>query len=228
MDNLINLLPKFYTDNESMKKIQDILTTEIENLRNNLDKINNEMFIISCEKLISRYEKVFDIETDISLDIQSRIDRVKAKLTTLPVFNKETIKNIFSEFEVEVTENIDDYSFTINLISEVGFKEMNYLYKDVDELKPAHLKLNYKNVSKNKGFINLNSFSIFSEIVSILPYTVENIDLKTNLTFGTGIISSEEIILKPKIIENMQLKTNVDIGFVNTSSEIINLNPKEE
>lgn len=198
MDNLINLLPGYYSDNESMKKIQDILTDAVENLRNNLDKTNNEMFITSCENLISRYEKVFDIETDISLDIQSRIDRVKAKLVTLPVFNKETIKNIFSEFEVEVTENIDDYSFTINLISEVGFKEMDYLYKDVDDLKPAHLKLNYKNTSKNKGFINLNSFSVFSESVSILPYRVENIDTKTEISIGFGVISSESINLNPK------------------------------
>lgn len=198
MDNLINLLPGYYSDNESMKKIQDILTDAVENLRNNLDKTNNEMFITSCENLISRYEKVFDIETDISLDIQSRIDRVKAKLVTLPVFNKETIKNIFSEFEVEVTENIDDYSFTINLISEVGFKEMDYLYKDVDDLKPAHLKLNYKNTSKNKGFINLNSFSVFSESVSILPYRVENIDTKIEISIGFGVISSESINLNPK------------------------------
>ena len=198
MDNLINLLPGYYSDNESMKKIQDILTDAVENLRNNLDKTNNEMFITSCENLISRYEKVFDIETDISLDIQSRIDRVKDKLVTLPVFNKETIKNIFSEFEVEVTENIDDYSFTINLISEVGFKEMDYLYKDVDDLKPAHLKLNYKNTSKNKGFINLNSFSVFSESVSILPYRVENIDTKTEISIGFGVISSESINLNPK------------------------------
>lgn len=198
MNNLINLLPKYYTDNEEMKKIQDILTIAVENLRNNLDRTNNEMFITSCEKLISRYEKVFDIETDITLDLQSRIDRVKAKLVTLPVFNKETIKNIFSEFEVEVIENIDDYSFTINLISEVGFKEMDYLYKDVDELKPAHLKLNYKNTSKNKGFINLNSFSIFSETVSILPYSVENIDTKAEISIGLGLVSSESINLNPK------------------------------
>lgn len=194
----MDLLPKYYLDNKFMESIQKVLTLNIDTLRTDLEKVNDELFIIRAEKLLTRYEKAFKIETDINLDIDSRINRIKAKLVALPVFNKETIKNIFSNFDVEVIEDNSNYSFKINLISENGFKEMGYLYKEVEELKPAHLNLSYINTSRTKEFININSFSIYAETISVLPFSVKSIESNCELNIGTSLISGESIEIKPK------------------------------
>ncbi|WP_462351024.1 putative phage tail protein [Fusobacterium varium] len=101
-------------------------------------------FIVdSTEETISRWEKFMKLKPMENYTLKDRIERViytiQAKGIFTPSFLKEQAK-IFTNGEIDITENFNEYHFIISFTSVIGippnidnFKEM------VDLNKPAHL-----------------------------------------------------------------------------------------
>ncbi|MDH6459653.1 hypothetical protein M2102_003315 [Fusobacterium sp. PH5-7] len=112
--------------------------------RKDISQYNTYTFIIdSTEETISRWEKFMELKAVSNYSLQDRIERViytlQAKGIFTPSFLKEQAK-IFTNGEIEVIENFNDYHFIISFTSVIGIPpNMDNFKEMVDLNKPAHL-----------------------------------------------------------------------------------------
>lgn len=101
-------------------------------------------FIVdSTEETISRWEKFMKLKPMENYTLQDRIERViytiQAKGMFTPSFLKEQAK-IFTNGEIDIIENFNDYHFIITFTSIIGIPPNMNNFKEMIELnKPAHL-----------------------------------------------------------------------------------------
>lgn len=112
--------------------------------RKDISQYNTYTFIIdSTEETISRWEKFMELKPVDNYSLQDRIERViytiQAKGIFTPSFLKEQAK-IFTNGEIEVIENFNEYHFIISFTSVIGIPpNMDNFKEMVDLNKPAHL-----------------------------------------------------------------------------------------
>lgn len=146
--DLMKLLPDIYEDNNTMKILQKNLSENINNLSKSLNETIDQGFISSATNLLSRYEKIYGLEVDISKSNDFRRERIKAKLRGQGTTTKELIKNVVSSFsngDVEVIEDSANYTFKIKFVGVKGIpSNMADLILTIEEIKPAHLSFSFE------------------------------------------------------------------------------------
>lgn len=112
--------------------------------KSDIGQYNTYAFIVdSTEETISRWEKFMKLKPMENYTLQDRIERViytiQAKGIFTPSFLKEQAK-IFTNGEIEVIENFNEYHFIISFTSVIGIPpNMDNFKEMVDLNKPAHL-----------------------------------------------------------------------------------------
>ena len=112
--------------------------------KSDIGKYNTYAFIVdSTEETISRWEKFMKLKPMENYTLQDRIERViytiQAKGIFTPSFLKEQAK-IFTNGEIDITENFNEYHFIISFTSVIGIPpNMDNFKEMVDLNKPAHL-----------------------------------------------------------------------------------------
>lgn len=130
--------------NSLMEDLFNSIEMQVDIGRKDISQYNTYTFIIdSTEETISRWEKFMELKPVDNYSLQDRIERViytiQAKGIFTPSFLKEQAK-IFTNGEIEVTENFNDYHFIITFTSIVGIPpNMDNFKEMVDLNKPAHL-----------------------------------------------------------------------------------------
>lgn len=167
--NLMNLLPPVYDTNDTMKELQDILTDKVKSLANNLNQTIDECFISTSTELLSRYEKVYGLKVDVSKSNTFRRERIIARAKGTGTVTKKMLEDVamsYSNGEVEVIENISDYSFVVKFVGTKGLPpNMADLKVTIEEIKPAHLALTFEYVYRTHSELSeythsqLNSYT---------------------------------------------------------------------
>lgn len=146
--DLMNLLPDYYKGNQTMEELQNILSADINNLVNDLDETIDQCFVNTTTSLLSRYEKIYGVEVDISKSNEFRRERIRAKIRGIGTVTKAMIKEVaasYSNGEVEVIEDNINYRFTIKFVGVLGIPgNMADLIVTIDEIKPAHLSYTFE------------------------------------------------------------------------------------
>lgn len=112
--------------------------------KSDIGKYNTYAFIVdSTEETIRRWEKFMKLKPMENYTLQDRIERViytiQAKGIFTPSFLKEQAK-IFTNGEIDITENFNEYHFIISFTSVIGIPpNMDNFKEMVDLNKPAHL-----------------------------------------------------------------------------------------
>ena len=144
----MTLLPEYYKGNITMEELQGIFSNEINALAGNFDETINECFVNTASALLSRYEKTYGIQVDVNKSDEFRRERIRAKIRGTGTVTKQMIANTaasYSNGEVEVIENPDNYSFIIKFIGSKGIPaNMADLAITIEEIKPAHLVLSFE------------------------------------------------------------------------------------
>lgn len=147
---LIKLLPDYYGRNETMRQLQGILSDETGKLEEGLGQAILECFASTADALLSRYERLYGIEVDVSQPDEYRRERIRAKLTGAGTTTKELVKSVASSFsngEVEVIEDSKNSRFVVKFVGTVGIPgNMDGLTLAIEEIKPAHLAFTYEYV----------------------------------------------------------------------------------
>jgi uncharacterized protein YmfQ (DUF2313 family) len=145
----MDLLPGYYYGNRTMEELQEIISGEIVNASDALDKIISECFASTTTDIISRYEKIHGIKVDISKSIDTRRGKVKAKMAGTGTFTKAMLMNTTRAFlggSCEVVEDNPNAHFTIKFNDYYRVPDtssINEIHAITDELKPAHLAYNH-------------------------------------------------------------------------------------
>lgn len=146
--DLIELLPEYYKGNKTMEELQGILSADINNLASNLKTTIDECFVNTATTLLSRYEKIYGIQVDVSKTNEFRRERIKAKIRGTGTVTKQMIENAaksYSNGEVQVIENAVDYSFIVKFVGTKGIpSNIADLTLTINEIKPAHLAFTFE------------------------------------------------------------------------------------
>lgn len=146
--DLMMLLPSVYSGNTKMEELQSILSADINNLASNLNETIDECFVNSASALLSRYEKIYGIQVDVSKSNEFRRERILAKIRGIGTVTKQMIVDVASSYsngEVEVIEDNANYSFKIKFIGTKGIPgNMADLSITINEIKPAHLAFTFE------------------------------------------------------------------------------------
>lgn len=130
--------------NSLMKDLFNSIKIQVDAGKDDISQYDTYAFIVdSTEETISRWEKFMELKPMDNYSLEDRIERViytiQAKGIFTPSFLKEQAK-IFTNGEIEVTENFNDYHFVISFTSVIGIPpNMDNFKEMVDLNKPAHL-----------------------------------------------------------------------------------------
>lgn len=146
--DLMGLLPPIYEENKSMNELQGILSTKVNKLAQDLDTVIDQCFIDTATDLLSRYEKIYGLTVDVTKSNQFRRERIKARAKGIGTVTKKMLEDVaasYSNGEVEVLENFEDYSFIVKFIGTKGIpNNMTDLQLTIEEIKPAHLSFTFE------------------------------------------------------------------------------------
>ncbi|MEC1716592.1 putative phage tail protein [Schinkia azotoformans] len=141
--NLLNYLPPLYRDILEMEKLQNSLSIELGNLYFSKSDIEDQLFIESATWGLTFWERVFGIQSNLSLSYEERREIIKAKIRGYGTVTKTMIKEValaFTNAEVDVIEHPESYSFVVKFIGIKGIpKNMAGFLEIIEIIKPAHL-----------------------------------------------------------------------------------------
>lgn len=112
--------------------------------KNDIQKYKELLFIAFFnEKQVANYERFMELDCKSSWSLQDRKDRIIYTLLSKNIFTPHVLKEqakIFTNGEIEVIENYNDYSFVIKFTSVVGIPSNLDNFKNFIHInKPAHL-----------------------------------------------------------------------------------------
>ncbi|MHC1750787.1 MAG: putative phage tail protein [Cellulosilyticaceae bacterium] len=167
--NLMKYLPHFYQTVEQITTLQDILGIEVDGLLTTKDEVIKQLYVETATWGLDRWEKLFDLETDINKSFVFRRERIKAKIRGVGTTTKQMIVNVASAFsngEVEVIEDNKNYRFVVKFIGVKGVPaNMLDLTRAIEDIKPAHLAFcfeytyNYWDTLKSKTWGETSAYT---------------------------------------------------------------------
>lgn len=156
--DLMELLPNYYRGNVTMEKLQSILAEKIQALANDINETIDQCFVNTATALLSRYEKIYGLDVDISKSNEFRRERIRAKIRGVGTATKEMIKAVarsYSNGEVEVIEYPEEYKFVVRFVGTLGIPtNMADLTLTINEIKPAHLAFEFEYIYRTHAALS--------------------------------------------------------------------------
>lgn len=142
-DRLIKKVSKI-ARNSLQKDLIRILDLMCEYVKNDIQKYKELLFIAFFnEQQVANYERFMELDYKNDWSLQDRKDRIIYTLLSKNIFTPHVLKEqakIFTNGEIEVIENYNDYSFIIKFTSVVGIPSNLDNFKNFINInKPAHL-----------------------------------------------------------------------------------------
>lgn len=148
MQEMMDLLPEYYSGNQTMETLQNILIRDINILASNVNETVNECFVSTATEMLTRYEKIYGIEVDVTKSAVFRRERIiaKAKGTgTITAKMLEDVASSYSNGEVKVIDYPSEYRFVVKFVGTKGLPpNMADLTITIGEIKPAHLAFTFE------------------------------------------------------------------------------------
>lgn len=146
MENLIDFLPEYYHKSELARQIMQAEEMAFIKAQNAIAELYNNSFIVTATDLDS-WEKDVGLSPGSDLSIVDRRSRVLSRLMRAGITTVDKIKKIVASYtngNIEIIENPQDYSFTIKFVSDKGIPaRLDDIKVVVEEIKPAHLQVIY-------------------------------------------------------------------------------------
>lgn len=196
-ETLLSYQPDYYKNSKVIDNLNTAFATELTKAQKNIINTFNQFFLLDADTSLSRWEKEFGIAVNENLSIDERRKRILGKLRGLGTSTIKQIRSICLSYveDADVIENNEDYSFTIKLISSVGFKKIIIdLLEILEEIKPAHLRINLQMDSLTNDNLIFKTTMLCGEEIHVFPYQITNIHSKGKLHIALGNTQNAEII----------------------------------
>lgn len=154
---LIKLLPDYYSENETMKTLQSILSEQADSLDAGMYKTIDNCFVGSAWDTLTRYEQLLGLIPDSTKSDRYRRERIKAKISGAGTTTASLIQNIaesFTNAAVNIVENFSAYTITVRFTGTSGIPgNMTDIKQTIEEAVPAHLKVLYEYIFNTYGAV---------------------------------------------------------------------------
>jgi len=133
-----------------------------------MSDIYKQMFIDTATWGLDYWEFEYGIYTNINIGYKTRRKIIKTKMRGKGTTTIQVLKDIafaFTGGEVEVIENIQNYSFIIKFVNIKGIpSNMHSFIKAIDEVVPAHLGYSFEYIYITWGDLKNKSWKQLSKI----------------------------------------------------------------
>lgn len=145
--NLLERLPPSYRAGPEMAEIQRVAGLFIERLRADAELWKAQLNIETATVGLAEWEKALGIQTDLTLSLDWRRSKIKAKLQGTAVSKPSVIAAIVARFtggDVHIEEDAPNYTVKIVVDGVLNPPaSMATMRHSVAEIKPAHLAHEY-------------------------------------------------------------------------------------
>lgn len=164
--DLMSYLPLVLQENKTMQVIQKVNGQEIGTVKSAIADLLDQLFIETATWGLSRWEKVYGLDTDVNKNYAYRRERIKARKNSKGTVTKQMIINIascFSGGEATVIEYPREYRFVIKFIGVKGIPgNMKDLTDTINEIKPSHLAFTYEYTYNTWDVIGIKTWKTLS------------------------------------------------------------------
>lgn len=152
---MIELLPCYYRKSQVVKDLYDVIVSAFERLKLDISEVDRDMFIATT-KDFTRHEADVGLES-VSADAETKRVRVISRLQGSKLLTLSELERIVTDYDktgCTITESYEDYIVTIIFSGRKG-KPYNFdqIQETIEELKPAHLKIDYVFLNNTWGDI---------------------------------------------------------------------------
>ena len=188
--DLSKYVPQFLYNEKTLHKIYKSQEEQLAVALWQSDDLLNQCFIGTATWSLDLWEEQYGIKTNINLSYEERREIVRAKIRGQGMCTIEMLKNVCKSFNggtVDVIENSAPYTFTIRFIDTKGVpKNIEKLKEVINEIKPAHMLVDYQFKYNTVGYIN--DFTVGE----VNKYTVGEV---LNEDLGHGSLSSTSYVM---------------------------------
>lgn len=140
---LMDYLPEDYKKSPPTVEIQVALERMTNGAEEDISDLREQFFLSTATWGLSLWEWLYDVDTDLTKDMEQRRSVVAAKIRGKGTTTVEMIKNVSEAYVnglVDVVEYNSEYRFEIVMMSTIGIPpNMEDLKATIEEIKPAHL-----------------------------------------------------------------------------------------
>lgn len=146
--DLFPLIPLFISEKKEMNELYKAQGHEVGYFRHVMEDIIDQCFLKTATWGLTRWEQIFDVQTNLLLTYEQRRELILAKIrgqgTTTIAMIKETAE-AFSGIEVDVIEDNPNYRFTVRFVGKKGIPQnMQGFINMLETIKPAHLAYDFE------------------------------------------------------------------------------------
>ena len=190
--DLSKYVPKFLYNEKTLNKIYKAQEEQLAVALWQSDDLLKQGFIDTATWSLDLWEEQYGIKTNVNLSYEERREIVRAKMRGQGMCTIEMLKNVCKSFNggtVSIIENSAPYTFTIRFIDTKGIpKNIEKLKEVINEIKPAHLLVDYEFKYNTVGYIK--DFTV-GEINKYTVGQVLNEDLGHGSAASTSYIMDE-------------------------------------
>lgn len=140
-----NLLPDFVRKMSQMSELLDAESPEVERLEALIQHQVNQLYLRSANDTLARYEDIFAVSSNRTLDHLARQDALLVKANTRCPMTLQKLHQLVEEAakaQCRITEHYAQKSISVDLY-ERDFSHIDrpFLTRQITEMKPAHIAL---------------------------------------------------------------------------------------
>lgn len=142
---MIEMLPYYYRKSQVVTDIYDTIQKALDVLNTDISELERDLFIATTVDF-TRHEEDVGLE-QVSTDAETKRARVISRLQGSKLLTLSELERIVTDYDktgCTITESYEDYIVTIIFSGRKG-RPYNFdqIQSIIEELKPAHLKINY-------------------------------------------------------------------------------------
>jgi len=145
---MFSYLPGYYESSRVMQSDMDAKGSELDEFYKALDETLDQFFVRTATWGLDRWEQELGLTTELAKPIEQRRALVESKLRGAGQFSGRLVKNVAEAYDggtVDVSFQPAEWSFTIKFVDTIGVPpNLDDLKMVIEEIKPAHLKVEYE------------------------------------------------------------------------------------
>jgi hypothetical protein len=145
---MFSYMPAYYENSRVNRSDLNAKGTELDQLYNALNETLNQFFVRTATWGLDRWEEELGLTTELAKPIEQRRALVESKLRGAGRFSGRLVKNVAEAYDggtVDVSFQPAEWSFTIKFVDTIGVPpNLDDLKMVMEEIKPAHLKVEYE------------------------------------------------------------------------------------
>lgn len=144
--SIIEQVPEYHMLSPTTKMFIEAITDPSLDAQERVMDVVNQFWVLTATWGLDLWERLLDIETDLSLSLEARRSAIVAKMRGSGTCNAEMVSNVaeaITGYEAVVVEHPEDYTFSLIFVGDKpGFINVDRqsIIDAVELIKPAHLQ----------------------------------------------------------------------------------------